>query len=657
MTLPFRRRHHDDEGSHDRARALITTAFTDPLGEVDAAWLEAHLGRCPECRSEREALVADRALLRGLRDHMPAPPRDLWARTAAAIEQQRRPGHRPAGRPRFLPVGATSVALVVLVVVASALLQGRGIAPFPSTTESAGVARASVEPAATPLIVQAGRVAWVQAAPDGSYGLVFADVDHACPGDDPTCAPLADSSPAPLALAAPPQAVVLAPGQDQVAVVGPAADSSRSVVIVNVPTPRPVPTATDRPVSTASVQPSNPPATREPSVTPTGSPAASSSASPGSGQVIARDVAVVGAVAYSADGEWLAFSARPLDGVRGPDLFVWHAGDVEAHRITDDGATYFTGWYGERIVASRVLGASPLDADPGTASATPDGASPDPSAAAPSASPASAEAHPVSFLLDPSTGEEVQFGGLDVWMPSIDPSGRFVAYWAGTVGPADAAVLPLVPAAVAAWRPATGHLVLDGWSGPLSPLPSPDASAGPASAEPPGPPGSPASHGAPSHAAPSNAATPPGGPVPAAVAAGAVASGAPSSGAPVGAVLGPAGTPIELAHGPIADFDVQFDPTGTRLAVWVLDAPDASAGRLWLVALDATLGALNPALNPMGAPGVPALRGFSIDSGRLGWVTPAGQDGQPSSVQVLAWKGDDFGQVQSVPGGTVQLVR
>ena len=39
MTLPFRRRHHDDEGSHDRARALSSselrprTARISPLRE------------------------------------------------------------------------------------------------------------------------------------------------------------------------------------------------------------------------------------------------------------------------------------------------------------------------------------------------------------------------------------------------------------------------------------------------------------------------------------------------------------------------------------------------------------------------------------------------------------------------------------------------
>ena len=56
-------------------------------------------------------------------------------------------------------------------------------------------------------------------------------------------------------------------------------------------------------------------------------------------------------------------------------------------------------------------------------------------------------------------------------------------------------------------------------------------------------------------------------------------------------------------------------------------------------------------------PSVRALRGFSIDEGRLAWVTPPGQNGNQSSVQVLAWSNDDFGQVQTVPGEQLTIVR
>ena len=56
-------------------------------------------------------------------------------------------------------------------------------------------------------------------------------------------------------------------------------------------------------------------------------------------------------------------------------------------------------------------------------------------------------------------------------------------------------------------------------------------------------------------------------------------------------------------------------------------------------------------------PGVPALRRFSIDRGRLAWVTPSGQDGQDSSVQVLGWSGNEFGEMHGIPAKQMYLVR
>src|SRR3972149_1168649 len=88
MTLPVRRRHNGHGASHDRARALIATGFLQPNEPTDTAWLEAHLTGCLECRTDAAAYGADRELLRTLREQAPEPPRDLWARTAAAIERE-----------------------------------------------------------------------------------------------------------------------------------------------------------------------------------------------------------------------------------------------------------------------------------------------------------------------------------------------------------------------------------------------------------------------------------------------------------------------------------------------------------------------------------------------------------------------------------------
>jgi hypothetical protein len=73
-----------------------------------------------------------------------------------------------------------------------------------------------------------------------------------------------------------------------------------------------------------------------------------------------------------------------------------------------------------------------------------------------------------------------------------------------------------------------------------------------------------------------------------------------------------------------------------------------------LVIIDAETGAIAPD-SPL--PGVPALGRFSIDVGRLAWVNPSGQDGQESTVQVLGWSNDDFGEIQTIPARDLYIVR
>ena len=71
--------------------------------------------------------------------------------------------------------------------------------------------------------------------------------------------------------------------------------------------------------------------------------------------------------------------------------------------------------------------------------------------------------------------------------------------------------------------------------------------------------------------------------------------------------------------------------------------------------LDPTTGAIAAGPEPLA--GTPALRKFSIGIGRLAWVTPSGQDGQDSTVQVLGWSSTDFGEIRSIPAKALYLVR
>ena len=575
MTLPFRRRHHDDETSHDRARALTSAEMLEPLAGDEAGWLGRHLEACAECRRDREAFLADRALLRGLRERTPEPPRDLWARTSAAIEREagsRR--RRPAlarHRPRSMPFGAAAGALLVLVVVGASLVP-RTAPPTngPGTTAIAQVPSGALE---TPIIVTpgAGRLAWLRPTANGAWELVSAQVDAVCPRTRPSCIPLTGDDPGrSVSLAGTPTSMTISPKQDQLVVGARDAGTSADRIYV-VPVPPTTPAVTQAPTDAATGAPSAPTVTVAPG-SPDPSPTAETIIE------IASGVTVVGEAAYSVDGQWLAFSARPSDGSTGPDLYLWNVGQPVAVAVTSDHRTYFSTWLGSRILASSVKPAS----DSGASGGKP--------GASPSAKPARGEAHPVSFLLDPATLIRTDIARPDLWLPVVDTTGRYAAYWSGT----------LLPSADGLdWSLGKGELVLSGWSA------GPDAAASPEPAE-----------------------------VPA---------------------LGPVGTPVTIVQGHSVAFKAKFDPSSTRLAIWVGEELDADVGRLHLVVLDPATGAIVAGAEPL--PGAPALRRFSIDVGRLAWVSPSGQDGQESSVQVLGWSGTSFGEIRTIPAKALYIVR
>jgi len=127
--------------------------------------------------------------------------------------------------------------------------------------------------------------------------------------------------------------------------------------------------------------------------------------------------------AYSLDGTWFAFTARPAAGEGGPDVYVWRVGDEQAVKVTDDGASYFASWSGNLMIASRP---SKQESD---------------------------DARPVSVTIDPATRFEADAG--DLWRPVVDPTGRFAIAWDGSLERADAD---------AAWAPARGSLELRRWT-------------------------------------------------------------------------------------------------------------------------------------------------------------------------------------------------
>ena len=445
-----RRRAGDSAATHKRAQGLAAERLDGPLQPADGSWLDDHLAGCPACRSVAAAYETDRAALRLMRDQRPEPPRDLWARTAVAIEREaaargatrrRAPGRRSVPRPAL---GVMSgIAVIAVVIGASALSGGflRGpataIAPAVSPPPVA-IATSAATPGPTPISVGAGAVGWVGTSANGALAYNVAAVDEVCPQQrQPDCAPVSGGDPRLVELDIQPKSISQSPVRNQAVVVGTDAAGGDAVLVMSLPTA--APTATPPPPPTT--EPTATPGTAEPTPTPTPvttpgpTPSAPLTATPA--PTVALTLAIVSGVkvvgqsaSYSPDGAWFAFTARPSDDSAGPDIYVWRVGDELARALTSDHASVFGSWDGNRLLGSRPV--------------------------AQAATPAVAVAAQ-SFFLDPATGEETPIEGA-AWRPTVDPDGRWAVLWEGTVqtGPDGLTSLP-----------ATGSLVLRAFSSDL----------------------------------------------------------------------------------------------------------------------------------------------------------------------------------------------
>jgi anti-sigma factor RsiW len=622
------RRPDDWPSSHVRARADLSHELDGTLTPGEAEWLATHLAACEECTETAAAYAAQRLELRTLRERTPEAPRDLWARTAAAIESESRfrdSGRRSRGRRRssLAPVALLGAAVAVAVIVGT-LTSSRGPGGDGTASPSLGVALASgsagtpqaSSPRATPLAV-AQRVEWLRRDVDGAYRLQVANVDHVCPAE----------AVEPCDTAAPVENHDVALDHNLSSVFG--SESGKALIVFNNPdlgdpgTVNVVPLATDSvatpsptltptvgassgptltpattPIATptATATPSSRPATPTPSVPPDASPTPSTgidtsaspspspsvavSPSPSTGSVeIARDVVLVGqSAAYSPDGAWFAFTARPADGTIGPDIYVWKVGDPLATPVTADHRSTFGSWAGDAIVGSTVLESSGGDGQD-----------------------AATELTPQSFLLDPLTREIVALPDAGrSWRPAVDPSGRKAVYWAGS----------LRATGQPGFAPDAGRLVLGSWSS--EPGVNDGASSSPSAAT-----------------------------------------------APVASAIADeqaaAHREVTIAAGRMEDWDARWDATGTHLAVWIADSQDPTVGRLSLYAVNAFDGRIDvqkPLLD-----GELATAGFAISEGQLVWAVPSStQDAVTGArIQVLAWTDAGQGQVETVPGPVIVI--
>ncbi len=192
----------------------------------------------------------------------------------------------------------------------------------------------------------------------------------------------------------------------------------------------PGPDETSQPVE--SQEPTPPPAPSPDPTIPPPTPAPTAART----LAIAQGVVVTGApAAYSPDGRWVAFSARPIDGSAGPDVYAWRVGSQRATKVTHDGTSQFSMWFDNRLVISTLLAGG----QPATRVADP------------------VDLQARSSFLDPATGTREVVASA-AWRPVVDPTHRRVVWWQGSFE---------WNAATSSWEPARGRLVIGDWTAML----------------------------------------------------------------------------------------------------------------------------------------------------------------------------------------------
>ena len=621
---------------HAAYRELLARRLDGELSAAEATDLAAHLEACPACRTVAAEYAEQGRLLRGLPSDV--PPRDLWARTSTALDHEVAHGVRHPSRLAFGSLVGVG-ALIALIATQSGVLPG--------------LSRPTVANP-TPFAVTPQPVAYITRQGD-ELTIYQAQVSELCPPPAYDCTGAAaeakplmrvDTSVDPSDLALGSDGRLVITGRDQAGhaiysvlelpgatASETAASSASPAATASGASPTAHPT-TSSPARTPSVEPSSPqsPAasgeaspTATTDITPPPSASEQPTAAPGHARAILSNVIAEGApAAWSPDGSVLAFSAMPADGSHGPDIYTWRPGDASAQPLTKDHRSWFASWVGTRILAShaaRALGKA--------GSALP----------------------PLETVLIDPTSHEIRAVDLPgAWLPSVDPSGRYVIYFKGTLERAGAGLSAVDGKLVLAdWRSVDPYAATPGVSattaGSAAPSPSGTATrptATPAAATPV------AATPSPSVTPPDTSAAPSSAPPTGRARPSASAATSPGPGASEGARV--AFEPYTLATpgDRIADWLVRWTSDGSAYGLWVSRAADEDVGTL-LIAPTAADGRVLPDLLAPTA----ALRAFSIGLGHAAWVAPT--DAQDEELRVLTWGSAGNGglRLQQVGSGTL----
>jgi hypothetical protein len=615
---------------HERARNLAAIRADERLTPDDAAWLADHLEYCDACAAVAADYDAQHDLFADLRAFTPAAPRDLWARTSAAIEAERgrtasQGGwRRLLGAPREqgrLPLAPVVAVVAVVMVVGAGLLNGGlllpGGAPGPTpiavtaaadiqviTRDSAGnlqiirqpvaqvcpvgTSSCGVQPTfAVTAVTGVGSAADLQGAlsPTGGQMVV---VTRDVGGEGVYVIPV-KSAATPAATAASTPPALSAPATTAPAATSPAISTTPPSASASPSTPAASPTpASASPSESGEPATSTPPAPPSPSDTDVASPSPSESPS----DQVPSSAAATSPSAPPSDEA----SPEPTDASEPPQASTeppptpTPLPSIEVTPAPDAAIKIASGVTVVGVPLYAPDGAHlAFAAMPSDGSAGPDiyiWAVGDKRAQAITSDHDTwlagwtaegilvsrvADGSPATYLLDPASGSATPVGAAGTWLPVVSPDGSTAAWWSGSVKLAADGVT---------WVPATGKLVLGAW---------PDR------------------------------------------------TGA---------------TTQLLARGPLDGWRVRWSDNGNALAVWTDGQGNGRDGQLSLYPVGPSATSVDLA-NPI-LDAASANPDFSLRTGRLAWTTPS--QGSPQVVQVLAWSGKAVGRFQVQADGSSTVI-
>ena len=268
-----------------RPRASPRRASTAPLDPVEAAWLDAHLGGLRGLPLGRRRVRGRPPRASRPARRQPVPPRDLWARTSAAIEREAGVTRQPLATGCLVPPSSDPARRPVgrrghrRRRSARALLSG-GFINGPSTAARPAARRPiaavpTLRPSRRHADGRRRRLGRLARAPSSTAGWPTAStkIDKVCPTDRPA---RLRTGQRPRLEAGRPRPSRRSRSRSRRSRTrpsssGPMPTGNEAVVVMSLPTPRPTatpsPTATPRPTATPSPTPE-----------PTDTPAASESA-------------------------------------------------------------------------------------------------------------------------------------------------------------------------------------------------------------------------------------------------------------------------------------------------------------------------------------------------------------------------------------------